>query len=114
MPAEAGDRSHEQNLIERDLALRQRAIRERESRLEIARCENAHVHDPIAEARQRATDRCGDRIAERARGHVVPVAVFERVGRVLNARGHDMLAVGRQRRPAKGRHADLDMRLAGH
>ena len=109
--AQPGDRPHEENLVERDLAVRDRAFGEPELRFEIAaasarrdaRTLSAKPGNTRSIARRHAIGR-----APRAR--VVPRSVAETIRRVLHSRHEHVLAGRRERRPAQRRHRDLDVR----
>src|SRR5438105_1125240 len=72
MAAVPGNRAHEQDLIERELAVCEGAVGESEALLEIDRCQDLSVDDRVGESDHRPLDRRCDCVAERGATIRVP------------------------------------------
>ena len=97
MSAVAGDRAHEENLVERELAVRERAAGDAKPCLEIDWRERFLMAHQLLESRQRTIDDSRNRVTECAAARVIPHAVRQLVGSVLNTRYQYMLAMGCER-----------------
>ena len=107
--------AHEQDLIEGQLALRQRPLRDPETLLDVHGRQHVAMENGIGESGNDAGDPRRDLLHERARAVLVPRAVLEMVWRVLHARDDDVLAPSRRRelRPPNRWSEELHVRLLG-
>src|SRR5258705_12692939 len=93
--APSSDRTHEEDLIQPQLAVRGGTLAKPEALLEVARGPGDLMEDPRGEARRDRLDGGGHGLRQRVPSGAIPDrAVTQLVGRVLRARHQDVLAPG--------------------
>src|SRR5579885_17034 len=96
-------RALEEELIGRQLAMKDVALRQADDLLEIGRKQHLHVDDAVREAGREVVDDA-EHVADEVVALLRPVAVLELVGRVAAEEVDDMLGGGGQRVVEDGRH----------
>ena len=107
-PVENG--AHGEELVECEFAVEDVAAGEAVDGFEIARRDDLHRFDDLAEVGRMDRERFEDVFGEDCGVIVVPVAVFEFVGRELDVDGGDVFAFGGERGIENSRDRDVEVR----
>src|SRR5580700_667431 len=105
------DRTEEKKLLEGELALENIALREAKLALEVERRENLTAGDNLFDVGGVLGDSVDDGVAE-SFALIVPGALGEFVGRILNETGHNVLARRSDTRIREAGDDDIDVRFA--
>src|SRR6266545_4779037 len=103
-----GGRPQEEQLARREFAVEDVASGESDHLFEVPRAQDLPVEDDLPDVRDVLLDRVEDRLPEFIAA-VRPAPVPERIRRVLNETGHDVLSRRGQGRVERRRHAHVDV-----
>src|SRR6187401_540629 len=102
----AGGRPQKEQLLDRQLALKDVALAQAEVAFDIERRQNLTMKNPVAKVRCEFTDRIDDRVAE-GLALVIPRTAAEVVRRVLHETRHHVLARWCDRRIGQAGNDDV-------